>query len=216
MYRRLGIWIVISLLGIGAAAMYKPPNVCQLQFPLSWGITKIDGEYVVLGRLYENDDPTVDVYRAESQWMASIGSWWTREPWRGRIEFYDKVSYDLSVWNTDHNTSPRLSPDQYPLIKAAMQQYYDEHGLLPADGYRTQTTYTYLAHETKMSLARIGGFLVFSVLFTWGLDWAWILIRRRIWRCKDGLCPHCAYDCKGLPTTTCPECGQDGYCLQLP
>ena len=95
MSRRLGIWIAVSLLGIGAAAIYEPPSVCQLQIPLPYGVTKTDGQYVVVGRLYETDDPLINVNLPNSQWVASISSWWTRGPWQGRIEFYDKISYDL-------------------------------------------------------------------------------------------------------------------------
>ena len=59
-----------------------------------------------------------------------------------------------------------------------------------------------------MGLARFGGFLVFSIILTLGMDHAWILIRRTSWRRQAGLCTSCAYDCTNLPTTTCPECGQ--------
>jgi len=179
----------------------------QLYLSLPWGITKLDGEYVVLGRLYENDDPKVDVHRADSLWVASITPWWTRGPWYGRVEFYDKIEFDLSVYNTDHNNNPRPKRDQYPLIKHALQRYFDDHGLMPADGYETQTRYTFLKHEAKISILRITLFLVMSATLTGLIDWLWRGIRKRSWRHKHGLCNHCGYNCVGLSTPICPECG---------
>jgi len=205
------IWLVVVLMGIGAAAMYTPHYPCQLQFPLTWGVTKIDGEYVVLGRLYENNNPKVDVHRADSLWEASVSSWWSRGPWYGRVEFYDKIEYTLWVANTDHNPESRPGRDQYPLIKAAMQRYFDEHGLLPDDGYNTRTSYTYLPHETKVGVARIVVFLISTVIVTRMFEWLWGCIRKRAWLRKRGRgqCVHCAYDCRGLESVICPECGQN-------
>lgn len=209
MRRRFVIWLVVVLMGVGAAAVYTPHYLCQLQFALTWGVTKIDGEYVVLGRLYENDDPKVDVHRTDSLWEASVSSWWSRGPWYGRVEVYDKVEYTLWVSNTDHNTDPRPSRDQYPLIKEAMQRYFDEQGLLSEDGYDTRTSYTYLPNETKVGVARIAVFLLSTVILARVFEWLWHCIRVRVWRQKRGQCVSCGYDCNGLDSEICPECGQN-------
>lgn len=42
------------------------------------------------------------------------------------------------------------------------------------------------------------------------LAWSWIGFRLRPRRQRKriaGLCPHCRYDTRGLPTNLCPECG---------
>ena len=209
MIRRLHIWFAVTLIGVVSLAITQPTPVSQLYISLPWGITKLDDEYVVLGRLYETDDPEVDVHRADSLWVASITPWWTRGPWYGRVEFYDKIEFDLTVYNTDHNNNPRPKRDQYPLIKQALQRYFEEHGLMPADGYETRTRYIFLKHEAKISILRITLFLVLSVALTGLIDWLWRGIRKRSWRQTHGLCDHCGYDCEGLTTPICPECGHN-------
>lgn len=80
---------------------------------------------------------------------------------------------------------------------------------MPADGYETRTRYTYLKHEAKIGILRITLFLMLSATFTGLIDWLWRGIKKRSWRQKHGLCNQCGYNCEGLNTSICPECGHN-------
>ncbi len=174
---RMIIWVIFILIGIGLAVNYKPHYPCQLQFTIPWGVSKANGEYVVVGRLYSSDDPAIDIHRPNADWEVSVSHWRSAGPWYGRIEFYDKLEHPFRIYNTDHNNSPQLGRDEYPKIKSALQHYFDENGLLPEDGFDTRVVYTFLPRESLVSLSRIIGLLLISYLLAWIIDRIWKLAR---------------------------------------
>jgi hypothetical protein len=68
----------------------------------------------------------------------------------------------------------------------------------------------FLPAQTLLSIIKVGTYFGFPALITWLMRYFKTHTHDAIVKSRRdaGLCIHCAYDCRDLPSLTCPECGQ--------
>ena len=67
----------------------------------------------------------------------------------------------------------------------------------------------FLPAQAVFSLIKVGTYFGFPAFITWLIGYFKTHTQEAITKSRRdfGLCIHCSYNCRGLPTPTCPECG---------
>jgi hypothetical protein len=131
-------------------------------------------------------------------------------PLKGMLEFYRYESFLSEPLEFDwHLTdiTPSQSEKDYvyqELIKRSMSDSY-----LARFQPGSPPKISFLPMETLMSLTRVGVYFGLPAFFTWLIGYSMTYTKKAIVKNRKlkGLCIYCSYDCRKLPSSICPECG---------
>jgi len=152
------------------------------------------------------DDPSyIEMKRFTIYTYSDIG------PVKGLFEFYERESFlsspDEYRWQFFEMNLSKTEIDfvHQELIDWAKNQKHFSY-FQPGAPARIE----FLPGATLFSLTKVGTYFGLPVLITWILGYFNTHTREAIIQSRQqrGLCIHCTYDCKDLPSPTCPECGQ--------
>ncbi len=134
-------------------------------------------------------------------------------PYENWFEIYDTESFLAtkdSIWDIPRTGIPRLTPAEIDRAYAAVLEYAKADSLVtqyrPGEPPITKFSLKLLV----ISLVRIPILLGIPTLLAYLTHLYFrMLYRKAVANLqRQNRCLHCAYDCKDLPSPTCPECGQ--------
>jgi len=131
-------------------------------------------------------------------------------PIAGIFDFYQTSSFLNSPDEYSWRISMELTQEELVNLHQGLVNFAKNDPWLSQYQPGAPARIEFLPAATLFSLTKVGTYLGFPALILWLTRYFKTHTRKAIAnRRRDaGLCIHCAYDCKDLPSPTCPECGQ--------
>lgn len=207
------IWILVFLLqhmvvlGGRATRCYRYSNLEFMVFPTDPGyLVFTEDEYDQLSITFDD--------------IADAGGYWVRAypkrstgPIPGVLEWYYTTSYmpDPSSVRITSLDSFDVSREERELIHTAVVDHAwtipELAELQPGEAAIS----TFEAGMLSESLASVFLHCTIPTVLAWictSINWS-LILGSSVSRTPEGHCVHCGYDCRSLPGSICPECGQD-------
>ena len=206
------VWVAVLMLEtIVISSIGHPTHCYQIGFPSDLFVVETETGYKVF-----NEDEYQSQFTDFDEFFDSSGIWISCRPqryvgpWWDVIELYTITWYMADAQSIRMYSDSEISDSKRAEVFDAIVEYAKADPILAQLSPGNPPLKTY--HPENFIHAGI------NLLMFLGIPTAIALVGDRLRRfCsketehqrrRASLCIHCAYDCKGLPTPTCPECGQ--------
>lgn len=206
------IWFAVLALEACGLGFYGHPTHCyQIGFPSELFVVETESGIKVL-----NEEEYQTQYTDFDEFFDSSGIWVSCRPQRSVGPWWDVIELYTTTWYMTDAQSLRIGsfPDfnkkKRTEVFEAVVEYARTDPILAQFNPGNPPVRTY--HPENFIRTGI------ELLMFFGIPTAFALVGERLYRfCGNetehqrrhaGLCIHCTYDCRNLPTATCPECGQ--------
>lgn len=204
----ISIWLVVFLIQLLFLPALGGATRCRnIGFPSEIYINITEDGFETFGQSewdtrHLGSDESSDIYL----WAMPRYSY---GPWRDVFEYYETSSYLSDPDSISIMADIELSEQQMNQVIIAAVTHAKSDPYLSQYNPGTITT-TFFPERAMWDVFQI--FLFFGIPTTLAAlgqrtNESWNTTTQPQRR-SDGLCIHCIYNCKDLPTSTCPECGQ--------
>jgi len=204
-------WLIVLLIEHWFISSSSPTRCWFNRMSREFTVIPVNSEYLVFT---ESEADEIDL---SYSLLGETGCYWVRAypktkkgPWPGVLEWYRTTSYmpnpqSISAWSDNTISATRQ--------KNIHQAVVDHAWTIPdlaeyAPGEPPITTFESGALSESLLMICLYSFIpTIIAYFATQVEWSGLLGTAQK-RHALGQCIQCGYDCNGLPTSTCPECGQ--------